>query len=53
MSAEPVSGCFYCNGQTDYHPECDRPGCDNATHGFGPDGKRTVAYCNEHREGGR
>ena len=42
------SGCFFCEGYTDYHPACDRPGCENLTHGFGPEGKWTVAYCNEH-----
>jgi hypothetical protein len=54
MSVEPATGCFYCDGHTDYHPTCDRPGCETATHGFGKDGgKRTVAYCDEHREDGR
>lgn len=47
----PVSGCFWCEGHTDYHPECDRPGCENPTHGFGPDGQSTLSYCNDHREG--
>ena len=48
---EAVSDCFFCEGWTDYHPTCDRPGCDNLTHGFGPEGKRTVSYCNEHGRG--
>jgi len=40
-----MKGCFWCQGHTDYHPTCDRPGCDNDVHGFGPDGKRTISYC--------
>jgi hypothetical protein len=40
-----MSGCFFCEGQTDYHPTCDWPGCDKPTHGKGPDGKITESYC--------
>ena len=39
-------GCFFCT-ETDYHPDCDRPGCENDTHGFGPRGMRTNAYCDD------
>jgi hypothetical protein len=37
--------CFYCAGKTDYHPTCDRPGCENQTHGSGPEGKVVTSYC--------
>ena len=43
----PVSSCFFCDGYTDYHPECDRPGCTNKTHGTGPEGKITTSYCED------
>lgn len=45
------SGCFYCEGNTDYHPTCDHPGCDEATHGRGPEGKTVKSYCEDCREG--
>jgi len=41
--------CFFCEGQTDYHPTCDRPDCDKKTHGHGPDGTTTRSYCPTHR----
>jgi hypothetical protein len=45
------AGCFWCAGSTtDYHPTCDRPGCDSVTHGSGPEGTRTTAYCPVCRE---
>lgn len=43
--------CFYCGGTTDYHPTCDRPGCENQTHGSGPDGKLVKSYCHDCRPG--
>jgi len=43
------SGCFYCSGDTDYHPTCDRPGCERQTHGFDEDGTTTRSYCPPHR----
>lgn len=43
-----MSGCWFCEGQTDYHPTCDRPGCDSETHGGGPEGKRVTSYCGDH-----
>jgi len=45
------SDCFFCQGYTDYHPICDRPGCENLTHGFGSEGKRTLSNCSEHSSG--
>jgi len=42
-----MSSCFFCAGYTDYHPECDRPGCTNKTHGTGPGGKITTSYCED------
>lgn len=49
-SQETVEGCFFC-GLGSYHPTCDRPGCENQTHGFGPEGKRTLSYCGSCRSG--
>jgi hypothetical protein len=43
-----VEGCWYCD-LDQWHPTCDRPGCEVNVHGFGPDGKRTTAYCRGHR----
>ena len=40
--------CWYC-GLENHHPTCDRPGCEELTHGTGPDGKRVPAYCRGHR----
>jgi hypothetical protein len=45
------SGCFYCALETDdAHPTCDRPGCENQTHGRGPEGKRVLSYCSSCRD---
>lgn len=43
--------CFFCNNRSDYHPTCDRPGCDTQTHGGGPEGKVTTSYCETHSGG--
>lgn len=40
-----MTGCFYCNNDSHYHPTCDAPDCTNQTHGSGPDGKRVQSYC--------
>jgi len=45
-----MTGCFFCDGQTKYHPTCDRPGCENHTHGRGEEGKITRSYCDECHE---
>ncbi len=50
------STCWWCgtagvDGAARYHPTCDRSGCDNKTHGYGPDGTRHKAYCPDCREG--
>jgi len=39
------SGCFWCEGTTEYHPTCDSPDCNNQTHGHGSDGTTVDAYC--------
>lgn len=43
--------CFYCAGESEYHPTCDLPGCENQTHGHGDDGTTVLSYCETHREG--
>lgn len=40
-----MTDCFYCGGSGEYHPECDRPGCTNQTHGAGEDGTAVKSYC--------
>jgi hypothetical protein len=50
-SDEKSADCFYCGGTTDYHPQCDRPGCENHTHGTGPEGKLVKSYCHDCRPG--
>jgi len=39
------SGCFYCACSYEAHSTCDRPGCENQTHGKGIDGKTVLSCC--------
>lgn len=51
LATDGGSDCFYCGGTTDYHPTCDKPGCENHTHGSGPEGKLVKSYCPSCRPG--
>lgn len=42
--------CFYCDLETEgAHPTCDRPDCNNLTHGYGQERKRVLSNCPRHR----
>lgn len=49
-TSEVSQSCWYCDGESDYHPTCDNPGCDNETHGRGEFGKSVFSYCPDCRK---